>query len=57
MKRKSTSDVGQLWKIGKMHPAKGNTKMILPAWRQKEQQMLVNVETLVKFIMLAQILK
>ena len=64
MNRKSTSNVGQWWKIDKTHPATHvaavdkNFKMISCWWREKVHGMLVNDEILLKLsLLLTEILK
>ena len=56
-KRKTTSDVGQWWNIVEIHHLQRNSKMIWFWWREKEYWTLVNVEILLKFIMMGEILK
>ena len=58
MSRKTTSDVGQWWKIIEIHHgATVSCKMICFSWKEKEHRTLVNDEILLKFRMMREILK
>ena len=57
MKRKRTSDCGQWWNIVETRHGKGNSKMIWCWWREKEHRTVVNVEILLKFFIVREILK